>query len=65
VIQGSGNMPAYGKNLKPSEVAAVVAFMRTLHSPSESPARDSAQPAQPAAEKTQAKALAQAERTPQ
>ncbi len=30
VIQGSGNMPAYGKNLKPAEVTALVAFMRTL-----------------------------------
>ncbi|HJX90886.1 MAG TPA: cytochrome b N-terminal domain-containing protein [Pyrinomonadaceae bacterium] len=63
VIQGSGNMPAYGKNLSPAEVAAVVAFMRTLHLPSESPARDSAQPAQPETEKTQAKALAQVKRT--
>ena len=43
VIQGSGNMPAYGKNLNPSEVAGLVAFMRTLHSPTESPARDSTQ----------------------
>ena len=30
VIQGSGNMPAYGKNLRPAEVTALVAFMRTL-----------------------------------
>jgi ubiquinol-cytochrome c reductase cytochrome b subunit len=30
VIQGSGNMPAYGKNLSPPEVSAVVAFMETL-----------------------------------
>jgi ubiquinol-cytochrome c reductase cytochrome b subunit len=40
VIQGSGNMPAYGKNLSPAEVAAVVSFMQTLHKPSEAPARD-------------------------
>jgi ubiquinol-cytochrome c reductase cytochrome b subunit len=52
VIQGSGNMPAYGKNLNPSEVAALVAFMRTLHRPAEAPARDSARPEQSAAEKT-------------
>ncbi len=26
VIQGSGNMPAYGKNLRPAEVTALVAF---------------------------------------
>src|SRR5215470_4663505 len=30
VIQGSGNMPAYGKNLSPPEVNALVAFMQTL-----------------------------------
>jgi ubiquinol-cytochrome c reductase cytochrome b subunit len=47
VIQGGGNMPAYGKNLSPFEVAALVAFMRTLRAPNESPARDSAEPALP------------------
>jgi ubiquinol-cytochrome c reductase cytochrome b subunit len=47
VIQGGGNMPAFGKNLSPPEVAALVAFMRTLRAPNESPARDSAGPAQP------------------
>jgi len=30
VIQGGGNMPAYGKNLSPQEVTALVAFMQTL-----------------------------------
>jgi ubiquinol-cytochrome c reductase cytochrome b subunit len=30
VIQGGGNMPAYGKNLRPAEVTALVAFMQTL-----------------------------------
>src|SRR6266705_1868989 len=30
VLQGGGNMPAYGKNLNPAEVNAVVAFMVTL-----------------------------------
>ena len=30
VIQGSGNMPAYGKNLGPAEVNALVAFLETL-----------------------------------
>jgi len=30
VIQGGGNMPAYGKNLRPAEVTALVAFMETL-----------------------------------
>jgi ubiquinol-cytochrome c reductase cytochrome b subunit len=43
VIQGGGNMPAYGKNLSPAEVAALVAFMQTL--------RPAAQPA--AADMTQ------------
>jgi ubiquinol-cytochrome c reductase cytochrome b subunit len=47
VIQGGGNMPAYGKNLSPAEVAALVAFMRTLHAPNEMPARDSSVPGQP------------------
>ena len=31
VIQGSGNMPAYGKKLSPAEVEALVSFMETLH----------------------------------
>jgi ubiquinol-cytochrome c reductase cytochrome b subunit len=40
VVQGGGNMPAYGKNLSPAEVAALVAFMKTLHAASEPPARN-------------------------
>jgi ubiquinol-cytochrome c reductase cytochrome b subunit len=60
VIQGSGNMPAYGKNLNPSEVAALVAFMRTLHDPAEAPARDATQPEQKA-EQTRRSVPAQAE----
>jgi ubiquinol-cytochrome c reductase cytochrome b subunit len=47
VLQGGGNMPAYGKHLKPAEVTALVAFMRTLHRPLEPPARDSQVPAMP------------------
>src|SRR5215510_245132 len=47
VIQGGGNMPAYGKNLSPAEVAALVAFMKTLHGPTELPAQDSTSPEQP------------------
>jgi ubiquinol-cytochrome c reductase cytochrome b subunit len=43
VIQGSGNMPAYGKNLSPAEVTALVAFMETLRPSYQSPARDSTQ----------------------
>jgi ubiquinol-cytochrome c reductase cytochrome b subunit len=44
VIQGSGNMPAYGKNLRPAEVTALVAFMETLRPSSQPSARDSTQP---------------------
>jgi ubiquinol-cytochrome c reductase cytochrome b subunit len=40
VLQGGGNMPAYGKNLSPAETTALVAFLKTLHPPSEAPARD-------------------------
>jgi ubiquinol-cytochrome c reductase cytochrome b subunit len=39
VIQGGGNMPAYGKNLSPAETTALVGFLATLH-PSGAPARD-------------------------
>jgi ubiquinol-cytochrome c reductase cytochrome b subunit len=42
VIQGGGNMPAYGKNLSPAETTALVAFLETLHPPGQSPARDAA-----------------------
>jgi ubiquinol-cytochrome c reductase cytochrome b subunit len=31
VLQGGGNMPAYGKNLSPSETTALVRFLTTLH----------------------------------
>ena len=41
VLQGRGNMPAYGKNLSPAETTALVAFLKTLHPPNEPPARDS------------------------
>jgi ubiquinol-cytochrome c reductase cytochrome b subunit len=30
VIQGGGNMPAYGKNLSPAETTALVSFLETL-----------------------------------
>ena len=40
VIQGGGNMPAYGKHLSPSETTALVAFLETLHPAAQSPARD-------------------------
>jgi ubiquinol-cytochrome c reductase cytochrome b subunit len=40
VIQGGGNMPAYGKNLSPAETTALVAFLKTLHPAGQPPARD-------------------------
>src|ERR1700756_4086953 len=39
VIQGGGNMPAYGKNLSPAETTALVAFLETLHPAGQTPAR--------------------------
>jgi ubiquinol-cytochrome c reductase cytochrome b subunit len=40
VIQGGGNMPAYGKNLSPAETTALVSFLDTLYPPQQVPARD-------------------------
>jgi ubiquinol-cytochrome c reductase cytochrome b subunit len=40
VIQGGGNMPAYGKNLSPAETTALVAFLATLRPEGQRPARD-------------------------
>src|SRR5580693_1352529 len=45
IIQGGGNMPAYGRNLNPAEVNAIVAFLNTMHAGGELGARDSARPA--------------------
>jgi ubiquinol-cytochrome c reductase cytochrome b subunit len=47
VIQGGGNMPAYGKNLKPAEVEALVAFMKTLHPANQPLAQDASRPEKP------------------
>jgi ubiquinol-cytochrome c reductase cytochrome b subunit len=44
VIQGGGNMPAYGKKLTPAEVSALVAFMQTLRPGSTPPSQNSAPP---------------------
>src|SRR5262245_12007248 len=49
ILQGGGNMPAYGKNLRPAEVTAIVAFLETMHPPGQLPARDAAQPLRAAA----------------
>jgi ubiquinol-cytochrome c reductase cytochrome b subunit len=42
VIQGGGNMPAYGNNLSPAETTALVAFLETLHPADQAPARNAA-----------------------
>lgn len=49
VIQGGGNMPAYGKNLSPDQVNALVAYMTSLVPAGEAPARDSTFPSKPMA----------------
>jgi ubiquinol-cytochrome c reductase cytochrome b subunit len=40
VLQGRGNMPAYGNNLSPAETTALVAFLNTLHPSDQRPAHD-------------------------
>jgi ubiquinol-cytochrome c reductase cytochrome b subunit len=45
VIQGGGNMPAYGKNLSPPETTALVSFLETLHPAGQAPARNASQDA--------------------
>ena len=47
ILQGGGNMPAYGKNLSPPEATALVAFLKTLRPPGQSPARDASRMAIP------------------
>ena len=44
VIQGSGNMPAYGKKISPAEVEAVTSFLATLVPQSAPPVRNAAPP---------------------
>jgi len=43
VLQGGGNMPAYGNALSPSETTALVRFLMTLRSKDLSPAIDASQ----------------------
>jgi ubiquinol-cytochrome c reductase cytochrome b subunit len=45
ILQGGGNMPAYGKNLSPPEVTAIVAFLETMHPKNERPAHDASRAA--------------------
>ena len=47
VLQGGGNMPAYGNNLSPAETTALVAFLESLRSQGPAPARDAAEPRGP------------------
>jgi ubiquinol-cytochrome c reductase cytochrome b subunit len=44
VLQGRGNMPAYGNSLNPAETTSLVAFLETLHPPGQAPARDASRP---------------------
>jgi ubiquinol-cytochrome c reductase cytochrome b subunit len=44
ILQGGGNMPAYGKNLNPAQVTAIVAFLQTMHSAGQPVAHDAAVP---------------------
>ncbi len=53
VIQGGGNMPAYGKNLKPAEVTALVSFMETLRPDYEPAVRDATAPPAPGSREQQ------------
>jgi len=43
VLQGGGNMPAYGKNLNPAQTTALVAFLQTLHPAAAAQAKDASQ----------------------
>jgi ubiquinol-cytochrome c reductase cytochrome b subunit len=45
VVQGGGNMPAYGKSLSPSETTALVRFLDTLHPPGQPGATDASRAA--------------------
>ncbi len=40
VLQGGGNMPAYGNALSPAETRALVAFLLTLREGNQAPATD-------------------------
>jgi len=45
ILQGDGNMPAYGDHLKPYEVTALVSFLSARHPANQPAARNSAVPA--------------------
>ena len=48
ILQGDGNMPAYGNRLKPYEVTAIVSFLVDRHPAGEPGVQNSAVPAVPA-----------------
>ena len=50
VLQGGGDMPAFGKQLSPAEVDCLVKFLVTLHQPEQPLARDPAAAAQAASD---------------
>jgi ubiquinol-cytochrome c reductase cytochrome b subunit len=56
VIQGGGNMPAFGKNLTPAETTALVSFLHTLRPPGRPPAMNAARSAVKEQESTHPKA---------
>jgi ubiquinol-cytochrome c reductase cytochrome b subunit len=47
IIQGGGNMPAYGKNLPPDQIEALTTYLVSLRPPNTAPAQDSAMPEKP------------------
>ncbi|HEY0794056.1 MAG TPA: cytochrome b N-terminal domain-containing protein [Chthoniobacterales bacterium] len=47
VIQGGGNMPAYGNNMSQEEIQALVAYLSSLRPPNVPPARDPQNPGIP------------------
>jgi len=52
IIQGGGNMPAYGNKLLPYEVDALAAYLVSLRPEGQPPARNSSVPAVPPKEQT-------------
>jgi ubiquinol-cytochrome c reductase cytochrome b subunit len=58
IIQGGGNMPAYGKNLSADQIRALTAFLVSLRPPNSAPAQDSAMPEKPLRASTEEKASA-------
>ena len=58
IIQGGGNMPAYGKNLSADQIRALTAFLVSLRPPNSAPAQDSAVPEKPLRASTEEKASA-------